>query len=63
MAMKKLSRTTSTKASTARATKKNAVRGGTVHIMPAPKGPRTVSHRRIKAAVLKVIRDRAHADA
>lgn len=33
-----------------------------VHIMAAPKGPRTVSHQRIKAAVEKVFRERPHAD-
>lgn len=29
------------------------------HIMPAPKGPRTVSHRRIREAVAKVFQERA----
>ncbi len=41
----------------------SAHKSGATHIMPAPKGPRTVSHQRIKAAVEKVFRDRAHADA
>ena len=33
------------------------------HIMPAPKGPRTVSHRKIQAAVEKVLLDRSRTDA
>jgi hypothetical protein len=33
------------------------------HILPAAKGPRTVSHRQIKEAVDKVFRERAHARA
>ena len=31
------------------------------HILPAAKGPRTVSHRTIKAAVEKVFRERSDA--
>jgi hypothetical protein len=33
------------------------------HILPAAKGPRTVSHRKIKEAVEKVFRERSHARA
>ncbi len=33
------------------------------HIMPAPKGPRTVSHRKIQAAVEKVLLERSRTDA
>ncbi len=33
------------------------------HILAAPKGPRTVSHRRIKDAVEKVFQERSRADA
>jgi hypothetical protein len=31
---------------------------GASYVLSAPKGPRTVSHRRIKAAVEKVVRER-----
>lgn len=38
-------------------------RGAATHIMPAPKGPRTVSHRKIQAAVAQVLLDRSRTDA
>ena len=43
-------------------TAKKAAKGAG-YILAAPKGPRTVSHRRIKQAVDKVFRERSGADA
>lgn len=56
--MRSLNRDPEPKAKNAPAKNKNAARDA-AYIMPAPKGPRTVSHRRIKEAVAEVIRNRA----
>jgi hypothetical protein len=40
-----------------------AAKSPAAHIKAAPKGPRTVSHRRIVAAVEKVFRERSMANA
>ncbi len=65
MSMKKPGAAGTAKKSAARAApRKAAARSSTAgHIMEAPKGPRTVSHRRIQEAVEKVFRERnpAHA--
>jgi hypothetical protein len=45
------------------AKKASARKAAAPHILAAPKGPRTVSHRRIKQAVDKVFRERSGADA
>lgn len=42
----------------AAASSRDATPGPAAHIKPAPKGPRTVSHRRIVEAVEKVFRER-----
>ncbi len=52
-------KTASTKARSAKAGSANAA----AHILQAAKGPRTVSHRKIKEAVEKVFRERSHARA
>jgi len=46
------------KGTTTTARKKAASKNPAAHIMPAPKGARTVSHQRIKAAVEAVFRAR-----
>ncbi len=43
--------------------KKTAVAKAGAHILQAAKGPRTVSHRKIKEAVDKVFRERSQARA
>ena len=54
----------STNARTAKtAPAKMASAQAAAHILQAAKGPRTVSHRKIKEAVDKVFRERAHARA
>ena len=45
------------------ASKAVGARSAAAHIMAAPKGPRTVSHRRIAEAVDKVFRERTLANA
>jgi hypothetical protein len=50
-------------ASTKACAAKTASGKAAAHILPAAKGPRTVSHRKIKEAVEKVFRERAHARA
>jgi hypothetical protein len=47
----------------AAASKAVGARSPAAHIMAAPKGPRTVSHRRIAEAVDKVFRERTMANA
>ena len=63
MAIKTSVRTTAAKRGAAAVTAKKArvSKRAAAHIMSAPKGPRTVSHQRIKAAVEKVFRERAQA--
>jgi hypothetical protein len=46
------------RASAHSASKAAGARSPAAHIMAAPKGPRTVSHRRIAEAVEKVFRER-----
>jgi len=48
---------------TRKAGKKASGAKAAAHILDAAKGPRTVSHRRIKSAVEKVLRERSLADA
>jgi hypothetical protein len=48
---------------TRKAAKKASLTKAAAHILGAAKGPRTVSHRRIKSAVEKVLRERSLADA
>ncbi len=61
MTAKTMSRTTGSKASAVLPAKKAvAEKSAAAHILSAPKGPRTVSHRKIKDAVEKVFRERAH---
>ena len=64
MAMKRSGRGTGAKQSAAAATAKTGPHKVCFsYILEAPKGKRTVSHRRIEQAVDKVFRARAHADA
>ena len=52
------------KSSSSRSGKEFAsAKGAAAHILSAPKGARTVSHQKIKAAVDKVFRDRARTGA
>jgi hypothetical protein len=44
-------------------TTKAATAQAAAHILPAAKGPRTISHRMIEEAVDKVFRERSHARA
>ena len=63
MAAKTSNPATGAKTENAEATakRKKATNAGAAHIMPAPRGPRTVSHRKIVAAVEAVFRNRAQA--
>lgn len=45
------------------ARKAGVAKSAAAHILSAPKGPRTVSHRKMKDAVEKVFRERAHTGA
>jgi hypothetical protein len=65
MATKRSGQATGTKKSAAlAAAKQTSVRKtAAAHIKAAPKGPRTVSHGRIKKAVEKVFRERSAVDA
>ena len=58
--VKTLRRSGAVKRSVAAKTAKSA-KSAAAHILAAPKGPRTVSHRRIKDAVEKVFRERSTA--
>jgi hypothetical protein len=54
----------SSKATKSRGSSSHPVaKSAAAHIKAAPKGPRTVSHRRIAAAVEKVFRERSLANA
>jgi hypothetical protein len=62
MVAKASNRATRARTVTAKAVAKGeAMAKAAAHIMAAPKGPRTVSHRKIVAAVEKVFRAREHA--
>ncbi|MBV9537404.1 MAG: hypothetical protein JOY70_00575 [Acidisphaera sp.] len=51
--------TASKSAGAALAKKAGVAKGAAAHVLSAPKGPRTVTHRELKAAVDKVFRERA----
>lgn len=65
MAARTSSQAAGGKTGTAKAMAKRtaAAKAAATHIMAAPKGPRTICHRMIVAAVEKVFRNRTNADA